>query len=205
MNTRLVAEKGENTMAMCDIRIERSTRFDIQNPNAFEVKDIKVILNGVLMNPSAINYTYIPHDRAFDINMRFSTDEFMRKMRANKTHNMIHNKAHESSDRMTIRKVIFNDPATIVFWEDGTKTVVKCHNEQYDPEKGLAMAISKKACGNRGSYYGVFKKYLNEYKAQKLPEFDFGKQMTFSDALNNLKEAIFSTFANNKNEEVFLE
>ena len=25
-----------------------------------------------------------------------------------------------------IKKVIFNPPATIVFWEDGSKTVVKC-------------------------------------------------------------------------------
>ena len=25
-----------------------------------------------------------------------------------------------------IKKVIFNDPATIVLWDDGTKTVVKC-------------------------------------------------------------------------------
>ena len=192
-------------MAMNDIRIERSTRSDIQTLNVIGIKDIKVTLDGVLMNPSVINSTYIPHDRTFNINMRVSVDQFMRKKKENELHNMIHNKTHESSDRMTIRKVIFNDPATIVFWEDGTKTVVKCHNEQYDPEKGLAMAIAKKACGNRGSYYGVFKKYLNEYEAQKLPEFDFGKQMTFSDVLNNLKEAMFSTFANNKNEEVFLE
>ena len=26
----------------------------------------------------------------------------------------------------TITKVIFADPATIIFWSDGTKTVVKC-------------------------------------------------------------------------------
>ena len=43
-----------------------------------------------------------------------------------------------------IKNVIFNDPATIVFWNDGTKTVVKCgKNDTFDPEKGLAMAISK--------------------------------------------------------------
>ena len=40
-----------------------------------------------------------------------------------------------------IKDVIYNDPATIVFWEDGTKTVVKCKNEKFDPEKGLAMAF----------------------------------------------------------------
>lgn len=60
----------------------------------------------------------------------------------------------------TIKKVIFNPPATIVFWTDGTKTVVKAENENFDPEKGLAMAISKKALGNEGNYYNTFKKWL---------------------------------------------
>lgn len=64
-----------------------------------------------------------------------------------------------------ITKVIFNDPATIVFWSDGTKTVVKCGEADiYDKEKGLAMAISKKAMGNQGNYYKVFKKWIPELK-----------------------------------------
>ena len=62
-----------------------------------------------------------------------------------------------------IKNVIFNEPATIVIWSDGTKTVVKCQEgEGYDPEKGLAMAISKKALGNKGNYCEVFKKWLPE-------------------------------------------
>lgn len=57
-----------------------------------------------------------------------------------------------------IKKVIFNNPATIVFWADNTKTVVKCgEDEMFDPEKGLAMAISKKALGNSGRYFEIFK------------------------------------------------
>lgn len=64
---------------------------------------------------------------------------------------------------LIIDKVIFNDPATIVYWKDGTKTVVKCdENEEFDPEKGLAMAISKKALGNNGNYYNTIKKWLPE-------------------------------------------
>lgn len=61
-----------------------------------------------------------------------------------------------------IKNVIFNDPATIVFWYDGTKTVVKASNEEFDPEKGLAMAIAKKALGNEGNYFNEFKKWLPE-------------------------------------------
>lgn len=61
-----------------------------------------------------------------------------------------------------IKSVIYNDPATIIFWEDGTKTVVKCKNEKFDPEKGLAMAFLKKMLGNKGNYYNIFKKWLPE-------------------------------------------
>ena len=62
-----------------------------------------------------------------------------------------------------IKDVIFNESATIIIWKDGTKTVVKCQEgEDYDPEKGLAMAISKKALGNKGNYCEVFKKWLPE-------------------------------------------
>ena len=62
-----------------------------------------------------------------------------------------------------ITNVIFNDPATIVFWSDHTKTVVKCQDgDLFDAEKGLAMAISKKYFGNRGRYCEEFKKWLPE-------------------------------------------
>ena len=62
--------------------------------------------------------------------------------------------------RRFIKKVKFNPPATIVFWTDNTKTVVKCNGEDYDPEKGLAMCICKKVLGDKGNYYEVFKKWL---------------------------------------------
>lgn len=66
--------------------------------------------------------------------------------------------------RTKIKNVIFNDPATIVFWADGTKTVVKCgENDIYDPEKGLAMAVAKKCLGTNKShsnYIDEFRKWL---------------------------------------------
>lgn len=50
-------------------------------------------------------------------------------------------------------KVIFNKPATIVIWNDGRKTVVKCQKgDRYDPEKGLAMAYIKRLCGLKEFY-----------------------------------------------------
>lgn len=73
------------------------------------------------------------------------------------------------TETFAIEKVIFNNPATIVFWMDGTKTVVKTQNgEVYDPEKGLAMAISKRALGDKGNYYDTFKKYTYN-DTEKMP------------------------------------
>ena len=57
--------------------------------------------------------------------------------------------ASEKSKVPEIKKVIYNNPATIVFWSDHTKTVVQCQKgDDYDPEKGLALAIAKKSLGN---------------------------------------------------------
>lgn len=63
-----------------------------------------------------------------------------------------------------IENVIFNDPATIVFWKDGTKTTVKCRKDKGDvfsKETGLAMAIVKKLYGNKGKYNDILKKWTN--------------------------------------------
>lgn len=63
----------------------------------------------------------------------------------------------------SIKKVIFNDPATIVIWSDDTKTVVKCQpGDKYSKELGLAMCISKKFLGNKGNFNEEFKKWIPE-------------------------------------------
>lgn len=46
-----------------------------------------------------------------------------------------------------VEKVIFNPPATVVMWADGSKTVVKTHGEKFSEEHGLAMAIARKYFG----------------------------------------------------------
>ena len=72
---------------------------------------------------------------------------------------------------LTIKDVIFNPPATIVLWMDGTKTVVKDQGEVfYDPEKGMAMATAKKAFGNKSNYYNQFAKYLDIYEKKQEDE-----------------------------------
>lgn len=72
-------------------------------------------------------------------------------------------------NKFSYKKVIFNDPATIILWNDGTKTIVKVQNgETYDPEKGLAICFMKKALGNKGNYYNTMKKELKKYQKKRL-------------------------------------
>ena len=120
----------------------------IQNIH-FDTEICKRLLNGLYGKASASNLYIKEIDEMHETpNIWFKTSTFTRPI--------------SSYDAMEIEKVIFNDPATIVVWADGTKTVVKAENEPYDEEKGLAMAIAKKALGNQGNYYEVFKKWLRD-------------------------------------------
>ena len=66
-----------------------------------------------------------------------------------------------------IKNVKFNGPATIVFWADGTKTVVKCQDgDDYSKEVGLAMCIVKKVFGNTSKYNDIFKKWCPSYDSE---------------------------------------
>jgi len=46
------------------------------------------------------------------------------------------------------KRVVFSNPATIVFWNDGTKTVVKAMSiDTFDPERGYLQAYFEKTSG----------------------------------------------------------
>lgn len=73
------------------------------------------------------------------------------------------NKARDEHYLPEIENVIFSGPATIVMWKDGTKTVVKCQeDDEYSMEVGLTMCIAKKALGNKGNFNDIFKKWIPE-------------------------------------------
>lgn len=61
------------------------------------------------------------------------------------------------------KKVIFNGPATIVIWKDGTKTIVKRREcEEDDREKAIMYCILKKMCGNKAAMDKYLKLFLKE-------------------------------------------
>lgn len=82
-----------------------------------------------------------------------------------------------------IKNVYFNDPVTVVMWNDGTKTIVRCsENDFYDPEKGLSMAIIKKVYGNDNSFHKIFKKWL--------PDESDAEPVSFEEFFANLKHIL---------------
>lgn len=75
---------------------------------------------------------------------------------------MLHSLGYKKEENWEpyIEKVIFNPPATIVFWKSGGKTVVKCNEpDEYDKAKGVALCYMKKALMNSS---GEFNKQLRK-------------------------------------------
>lgn len=97
-------------------------------------------------NLSKYGYFYFPFDQLSEIHTKNCIQE-------------------TSKPFPSIKNVYFNNPVTVVIWDDGTKTVVKCQKQMgdtYSKEAGLAMCIAKKALGNKGNYYDIFKKWIPE-------------------------------------------
>lgn len=67
---------------------------------------------------------------------------------------------------LTPKQVIFNPPATIVYWPDGDKTVVRCDNDEFSEEFGYAMACMRKIYGTRAEFKAQFK---NAFRPQEKP------------------------------------
>ena len=97
------------------------------------------------------------------------------------TLNTAHAQEATAMNTAAIKNVIFAPPATIVYWSDGSKTVVKCSEKDvFDPEKGLAMAIAKRCGGNKGSYYKEIQNWV-EKSGKKYP----GKPYTESSSVES--------------------
>ena len=112
-----------------------------------------------------------------------------------------------------VDRIIFNPPATIVFWEDGTKTVVKCMEGQpYEKYAGFAMACMKKMFGSTSRAKAIMnecdmdnlKPVAKPKKTEQKPkEYDSNPQLTkfICDAINNLAKAFTGEASKEKKDE----
>lgn len=109
----------------------------------------------------------------------------------------------KSSINMMPKEVIFAPPATIVYWQDGTKTVVKCSEEdEFSEEMGFVLCFMKKMFGNKGSYNNYIndalvgaKRYYPDLSSE-VPEF-----------IQQIKEDVLRIFTNalSRKEEVMID
>lgn len=119
--------------------------------------------------------------KSYDIYWDKGHNCFINKPYYRGTLNTTHAKEATAMNAAVIKNVIFAPPATIVYWSDGTKTVVKCSEKDiFDPEKGLAMAIAKRCGGNKGSYYKEIQNWV-EKSGKKYP----GKPYTENSSVEN--------------------
>lgn len=90
-----------------------------------------------------------------------------------------------------IKKVIFNDPATIIIWADGAKTVVKCaEGDIYTKWAGFAFCVCKKIMGD--SFHKEFKHWCGEDEIRSL-----GARVSYDIRCTdpgNQSNSMFSTF-----------
>lgn len=100
-------------------------------PDAFYDKDLtKIRIEAIDVDGIHADYHSIAQEFKYALNARFGSNPAM----------------------IMPTKIIFNGPATIVFWNDGDKTVVKqSENDIYDYEKGFAMCVVKKVFGTNYS------------------------------------------------------
>jgi len=132
------------------------------------IKDYKYSGEKIKMNDQEKNQTFLPTGGTIDCESTWTTvfndqieKEIMEGMKNNNEFTFINRLGSYStyiqdSDNYELLKperVIYNDRATICYWKDGTKTVVKTSiNEPFVKEFGVALAIVKKLYGSRSAF-----------------------------------------------------
>ena len=135
-----------------------------------------------LVGDISSGYSYIDTDIAYkieELNKKYLITNYDKMYVKKEDKNMLDLKIYMSGmfyggvvtkPQDLIKNVIFSGPCTIVQWSDGDKTIVRCENEDFDKEKGLAMAIVKKFFGtneSKSNYNDIFKKWIPDEEKEE--------------------------------------
>lgn len=165
--------------------IERST-------DEFTQKNFGRLINFLDLYNDCITYYFNGSAMSFSCDDQESADALISRI-----HNLANKKTKDSAisannlyNTFEIKDIKVNGPATIVFWADGTKTVVKCGpDDSYDVEKAVAMCFMKKALGSRSM------KKLFDLAEDKAAEYDNQfKRLEFTDLDIYFKNALNAIF-----------
>lgn len=125
----------------------------------FTVGKVYDVVDGKITNDNGVTY------RGYDDVIKFLSGWY---------------KFEKVTDDSIISRVIFNDPATIILWSDGTKTIAKTHGDDaFDPEKGFAVACAKKLLGGGNAFRMEFAKWTPVDKEPNIDGFKVGDRVVY--------------------------
>lgn len=165
--------------------IEKST-------DEFTQKNFNRLINFINLYDDCITYLFNGSAMSFACDDQESAYALIKRI-----HNLANKKTKDSAisannlyNTFEIKDIKVNGPATIVFWADGTKTVVKRFpTETQDVEKAVAMCFMKKALGSR-SMRKIF-----DLAEDKAAEYDNQfKRLEFTDLDTYFKNALNAIF-----------
>ena len=164
MRNQMLFEMGVNDINRNHLKFFVGEAFNDRMMDCFRDDELSIlggikVIKDVCLHPNKIELIYDDRD---DYNFPWSCYNVALLMPSFVYDKNIYKEEKFKLNKPEIKDVKFNGPATIVFWSDNTKTIVKCEDEDFDKEKGLAMAISKKFLGSNKSgsnYYDIFKKF----------------------------------------------
>ena len=89
------------------------------------------------------------------------------------------NSIGDANKTPTTTKIIFNDPATIVFWDDGTKTVVKrSAKTPFDEHAAYTAALAKKLYKSNSAVHRLVDSVKEYQKPKEKPKKSKAKAKT---------------------------
>lgn len=167
---------------------------EIENStDEFTQKNFGRLINFLNLYDDCITYFYNGSEMSFSCNNKKMASALSKRI-----HELSNNRIKDSEissnnlyNTFEVKDILVNGPATIVFWEDGTKTVVKYDSEDlYDTEKAVAMCFMKKALGSR-SMNKLFDlaedrktEYYNQFTQLSLKEIGYCLHDAISTILN---------------------
>lgn len=165
-----------------------------ESTDEFTQKNFGRLINFLDLYNDRITYYFNGSAMAFSCDDQEVSDALISRI-----HNLANKKTKDKNTAISanslynifeIKDIKVNGPATIVFWADGTKTVVKRFpTETQDVEKAVAMCFMKKALGSR-SMRKIF-----DLAEDKVAEYDNQfKRLEFTDLDTYFKNALNAIF-----------
>ena len=110
----------------------------------------------------------------------------------------------KSRQPITVDHIFYDDVATVVFWTDGTKTVVKCaEGTKYDEYAAFCIALAKKIYGNNSALKRAINNHARYSKKRQI-EKKFNTEDRIEEAVRkyvqHIHKNLADTFRSNKEE-----